>query len=259
LPDSWVPRNNLEKLIQVDTLLAGLIPRFGSARERIVDTLPGHSGKPAGNGDPGGGSGGGHGASVVERTSARWDSHAADLERLDRLAAAIVDRLMHEFPTVTGPIDNGAVRRLVWARWVVRALVQFGPRRASQLKDGWLLRLHGDVDQLYRIVEIWADPREAPAARSAELAVDDTEALCRSCLRVGARNDRSPIERQRAAGLCRWCGDFQEAQGFLPTLAIVDLHESGAAGSTIARAIKDERRTRGLDRTKPAKKKRRRR
>lgn len=183
---------------------------------------------------------------MVERTAAQWKGAGQDLERLDRLAAAIVDRLVERFPTVTGPADNGAMRRLVWARWVIRSTVKLGPGPVNRLCPArWRLALHQDVEQLWKIVGVWRDARET-APRSPELAHDDTLSLCRSCLRVGERVERS--DRYVKDGLCRWCGDFRAEQGFLPTLAIVEAHRSaGVTGRALYKLIREERRARGLN------------
>ncbi len=248
MTDGWIPRTTLEKLIQIDTLLSEVVPNFGKARERIVDTLPGHSGRPAGSGEPSGGRSGGHGATIVERTFATWDRDVADLDQLDGLAEAVVARLASWFPSSAGPIDNGAVRRLAWARWCIQQITRTGAR----FNGRQLMALHRDAEQLHRKVMIWAGPREATDVRSPSLAADMTNSLCRSCLRAGVRNLRS--DRYTTDGLCRWCGDFRGEQGFLPTLVIIDAHQTGAPGSTIAKMIRDERKA-----TTPAPSKRKRR
>ncbi len=237
--NGWTPRTPLEQLIQIETMLAEIVPRFGRARARIVDTLPGHSGRPAGNGEPGGGRGASS-STVVERTQAEWHRSGRDLDRLERLARDVVDVVLSLAPDgLERPVDNGPVRRLAWSRWAVRHVVELtrGGRHVARAR---LIDLHRDVEHLHRMVSIWADPRTPPESRSLELAADATETLCRSCLRAGARNERS--ERYSSDGLCRWCGDFQSEQGFLPTLEIIDAHESGQPGSSIARLIREARR-----------------
>lgn len=258
--DGWIPRTNSEKLILIDTVLAGVIPVFTSTRERIGDLLPGHSGRPAGNGEPPGGSGGG-GATLVERTVLGHDLGPDDpddiavrlpssperlaLAELDRLAISVVDRVvMLAPPGVPGPADVGAVRRLVWARWAVR---QMAPR-VRGVTSRRIDALWTDVARLDELCTVWGEPRTV-AARDVELAVDDTEEWCRSHLRVGARERRSP--RYTSDGLCRTCGDFVGEHGWLPTLDILDALVSGMHGSTIAKLIRDEQ-----TRRRPVKRKR---
>ena len=251
--EGWLPRTTGEKLIRIDTVLAGVVPVFSSTRERIADLLPGHSGRPAGTGEPPGGSGGG-GATVVERTVLGADLRPEDpddapcrlpssperaaLDQIDRLAVRVVEKAealmrgaapMRHLP---GPADTGTVRRLVWARWAIRQLEHSGCR----LPDRHVDQLWHDVGLLADLCTTWGEPRTI-SERDAELAVDDTEQWCRSHLRIGARERRS--ERYTSDGLCRWCGDFAAEQGWLPTLDIVDAHNVGAHGSTIAKMIRD--------------------
>jgi hypothetical protein len=54
-----------------------------------------------------------------------------------------------------------------------------------------------------------------------QLAADLTEMWCRSCLRVG---ERAPRHRGE---LCRWCGAFEAAEGFLPPVDLVEAHADG--------------------------------
>lgn len=255
--DGWLPRTTREKLIRIDTILAGVVPRFSDTRERIADVLPGHSGRPAGNGEPPGGSGGG-GATVVERTVLGADLDPADpddapcrlpsspereaLAELDRLAERVVLRV-ERIVARSGcrlappPADRYTVRRLVWARWAIRVVEQLGTELPARQVDP----LFVDAARLDQLCTTWGPARRV-AARDAELAVDDTERWCRSHLRVGDRVDRS--DRYAADGLCRWCGDFAAEQGWLPTLDIVDAHTSGAHSSKIAKLIRDAEQTR---------------
>lgn len=268
----WLPQTPRQKLVKIDTLLAGIIPRFTDTRERIVDVLPGHSGRPAGNGEPPGGSGGG-GATVVERvvlgpdlanddpgrdarTPVRAEQRALDqMDHLARMTVERVEALTRRVGCKLGPVpDLGMVRRLVWARWAVRVVEQLNPAR---LPDRLLDSLWFDLEALDHICIAWGPPRSAPSAREVELAADPTENYCRSHLRIGAREHRS--DRYPTDGLCRPCGDFLAEHGWLPTLEILDALQSGMHGSTIAKMIRDEheRRRKAKTTKKPRRRRRR--
>lgn len=240
MSDRWLPRTPLEVLIKVDAMLADVVPRFGGARERVAELLPGHSGRPAGNGEPGGGSGGGHGDTVVERLvlseANRRSPAAAALADLDRLVERIVGHAVDLAAVAVaggapiprlGPLDNGAVRPLVWVRWLIRGVAESGRRGLirPRLRDTDVGSLYNDAARLAAAVDAWAEPRQADVRRTDELAADDTERWCRSCLRIGWRSERAA--RYQLLGLCRWCGDFHAEQGFLPSLELLDAHRSG--------------------------------
>lgn len=233
---TWRPRTPHEALIHVDTTLARVTVGYRSARERIADTIPGHSGRPAGTGEPGGGTGG-FGDTVVERCAARSSVGSLTMQRMELLADRIVERteqLAAEtgiLAATHGPLDNGAVRRLTWARWAVRLLVELQHRTGRySIADRYVRPLHDDVAELAAIVDTWRAPRDAPDQRTVELAVDDTERWCTSCLRVGSREPRS--ERYTSLGVCRWCGDFNAEQGFMPSLEILDARRDGRRVTT---------------------------
>jgi hypothetical protein len=254
---SWLPRTPREKLIRIDTVLVEIIDGYAMARRKLLDLQPGHSGRPAGTGEPPGGSGGG-GATVVERTLLGADPHAdtpddqisdatpraTELEalaNLDRLVGRVGDRLADllvrndvAYDRVRPLVDAG-VRRLVWCRWASRLLIAMSrPRVPGRDLD----RLWIDVEQLATMVMVWGPGRPSMARRTDELAHDDSGRWCRSHLRIGVRSHRS--DRYAQLELCRTCGDFQAEQGFMPTLEILDAIESGVHGSTIAKMIRDE-------------------
>lgn len=245
----WLPRTNQEKLIKIDGLLAGIVVGFGVAVDRAADLLPGHSGRPAGNGEPGGGSGG-FGDTVVERQVIAADgglrarpAEARALDDLVRLAERVVV-LAVELARIVGrphqgPLDNGPLRRLVWARWALRSIEGTSTKNPGVMLPGRIIdRLWRDVVALSDLVEVYGPPREAPVKRSDELAVDLTEQLCTSHLRIGQRAPRD--KRYTGIGLCRWCGDYLAAHGFVPTLEIVDAHENKNP-IALARLTRDEK------------------
>jgi hypothetical protein len=248
--NNWLPRTPTEALIKTDTIIADTIPTIGNARLRIIDMLPGHSGRPAGNGEPGGGSGAST-STVVERVlgivgdddksrgiTLKCSSEMRDLNRLDALTIRTVDlaeALAALTWTITPPPDGGShARRLTWARWLTRRVSS-----TDAFKDKQLIgHLYDDANDLHQLVNRWADDPRLGGKRTLELAVDPTEQWCRSCLRAGHRNQRD--ERYARHGLCRWCGDFRAEQGSLPTLDIIDAHETGSA-IAVARLIRDSK------------------
>jgi hypothetical protein len=235
-------------LVQCDTLLAEIVPRYTRALLVLEGMLPGLSGAPAGGGSPGGGKGGrmmmviapdadevAEGGpcpvsvptSVVERAALaggaperrRFDRLSVLPFEIDEVVRVAADWTVYGLPTVSASASG--VQRLAWARVALRTAVtvraRVGERRA--------VRIHGMVCELHDLVEsATADPSK-PARRVVELAADPTERWCTSCLRTGAREPR--VDRYATDGLCRWCGDFLAGQGWLPTLALLDARQSG--------------------------------
>lgn len=252
----WLPTTTASKLALADTILAGIVPTITDTRARILDLVPGHSGRPAGNGDPPGGQGGAT-TSVVERTlgiigedlktrgvTLRISAEQADLDTLDHC----VNHIDHLTRTIVGydgwgalpPFGVSQARRLAWDRWAIRTIAPTNPTIPN-----WLTRdLCDTAHRLESLIAQWA-PAEQTGRRTTELAADDTGLYCQSCLRAGYRNPRWP----RYTGLCRWCGNFKAEQGALPTLDIIDAHESGSP-LAVARLIRDD--------TKPRRRKRKR-
>lgn len=256
-PDDWLPRTPHEAIIKAATLLAVTVPLVPVARARIVDVLPGHSGRPVGTGDVAAGRGaptvtpGDDDAgplTVVERNAlAATDPAWRDLEQLDRLIdtiTAAAGALIARPALLTGaPRD----RLLARASQVLQRLAELPPARYDRRAARTLYNATHDLHQL---ATTWAGTREG-APRSPTLAIDNSGTLCRSCLRAGHRKPRSP--RFPREGLCETCGRFQGEQGFLPTLEILDAIASGVHGSTIAKMIREAKRAR----PKPARKRRR--
>jgi hypothetical protein len=227
---TWLPRTPQEALVKADTILAAIVPRIGDARGRIIDVLPGHSGRPAGNGEPGGGSGAST-STVVERVALKRCQELVDLNRIDELVERIVNAAQHMHATPLMPTEGGsAARRLTWARWLIRRC-----SARQSVPRGLVERLYDDVSELDRLVDQWAAPHLG-GKRTHQLAADDTGTWCRSCLRAGYRNPRHA--KYPGVGLCRWCGDFKLAQGVLPSLDVIDAHESGSP-LEVARLIRD--------------------
>lgn len=213
---TWTPRSPQEALVYCDTLLAELTPKYRHALERLAELLPGHSGRPVGSGEPGGGSGF-TATSVVERAA----TNSPERNRLDRaqaLPALLVDQAEHIAGQTFAPKNPTDHQRLALAAWIVRRLAQ-----RPHLPAGPVRRLHADICELHDIVmTATRDPANVTPIRSPALASDLTGQWCTSCLRIGAREPRS--DRYTTDALCRWCGDFQATQGWLPTPPLVEAH-----------------------------------
>lgn len=247
----WLPTNTASKLVLADTILADIVPHITDVRQRIIDLIPGHSGRPAGTGDPPAGQGGST-TSVIERTLGivgddtksrgvilRTSAEATDLETLDHCVNHIDHLTRVIIETAGGRLPEpeyraSHARRLAWDRWAIRTVSELNPRLPNWLTESLCNTAH----QLESICAAW-QPAHVQVRRATELATDDTERYCRSCLRAGHRNPRDPRYRE----LCRWCGDFKAEQGALPTLDIIDAHESGSP-LAVARLIRDETKTR---------------
>lgn len=224
----WTPRDPVEALILCDTLLAEITPRFASAVDRLADLQPGLSGRPAGSGEPGGGSGFSV-TSVVERTA---ETSPAERRRLERLQAfpgllvvsvsKVMERMGARPPELGRSPSHG--QQLSWVAWSCRLCIDLHRATKMSAPRQRVARLFEQVCNLHDLViAATAAPSEPKQPRAAELANDPTEMWCRSCLRVGQREPRS----DRYDGLCRWCGDFEGAQGFSPTLNLLDFHHDG--------------------------------
>lgn len=230
IPAKWTPRDGVEALIVCDTLLAELTPRFGRARAGLLELQSGLSGRPAGSGDPPGGGSGFSSTSVVERTATveRKTPERWRLDRLDELPPLLVVDMVPIIRSCDGrlsplPPSPTAGQRLAWVSWATRLCVELHQLSGTQPRK--VLRFHGHVDELHALVlSATADPQTPTVERAVQLATDLTDMWCRSCLRIGQRAGRSD---RYADGLCRWCGDFTGAQGFLPTLDLLDAYHAG--------------------------------
>jgi hypothetical protein len=222
----WLPRNTRERLVLIDTTLAALVPRVTATRERLTDLIPGHSGRPACNGEPGGGNG--HGTSIVERTAEAGPDHAelilAELDtHITIIETSVVALVIHAGGRLPHPPEpTTPTRRLAWSRWAIRILTQTRTNHPDHLID----QLWKHTRHLEAIVDLWTTtPHQPDIKRSSDLAADDTGNWCRSHLRIGSRVPRDA--HYPSNGVCRWCGDFHAEQGFPPTLELLDAHESG--------------------------------
>lgn len=223
----WTPRDPVEALILCDTLLAELTPRYARALDHLQQMQPGHSGRPAGSGDPGGGSGF-TSTSVVERTVARVSqTERRRLARLESFPPALVVTAKSIVTAMGARLVQLGPRptpgqQLTWVAWATRVCVDLHHSAGTKIPRRPSLELHAAVCDLHDLVIAETSPATVHEKRSAELATDQTEMWCRSCLRVGRRATRS--DRYPEEGLCRWCGDFKGAEGFLPTLNLIDAH-----------------------------------
>lgn len=252
-----LPRSGRDALFDVQDMLVEVTsPRVSrrSGRERSalvvaheeVDAALGPVGRPVGTGDPGGGRGGSVGSSVerallgpdesgeddeVEWRPRRRSAEERAADALVRLPALMVDDVLRIaarsgdelLGRVRPKAGSAGWRQVVWVRAGVRHLLAIG---ASPPVDH-VERLSGRARELAGLVRAWApvcEPDGKQRRLSGELAADPTERWCRSCLRLGAKNERS--QRYRA-GVCRRCGDFHAAAGVWPNLEVLEAITSG--------------------------------
>ena len=233
-------------------MLARIIPRHRRAHEAIVDALPGHSGRPAGTGEPPGGRGAST-SSVVERTALRRSSEWVTLDRFTHLSAAVVDQADTLTRASVGrdiyrPASVSRVRQLVWARWAVRVLLDLEHDGVARIDRRGITAMFGTVADLAALVDRWTVTPTAPARpASSDMADDLTETWCVSCLRTGRRTPR--CDRYASSKVCRSCGDFTANHGWPPTLDIVDALADGRY-TDVARLVRDEKQRRNKKRKK---------
>lgn len=230
-----------EGIRQIDALLVHVTRWYPLAVRRLTDSLPGISGRPAGNGEPGGGHGGwvawdgtidgGWSVSVVERAVKSGAGSRRQLERtqaLPGLCVAACDDLAGEMGirAIAMPHTRTSAMQWAWCQYSTRLCRALHEQHGAKLPTTELRHLYNLVIEAANTVDNWTGVK-APTEvqRTAELATDNTETWCRSCLRVGQREPRS--SRYATDGLCRWCGDFSGAQGFMPTVVILDARHEG--------------------------------
>jgi hypothetical protein len=228
----------IEALVEVDRSLAWSVPNWSSARLSLLELQHGHSGRPAGNGEPGGGTGA-SASTVVERCvsslGGAGKAERRELERLERLPVdieasvfVVVARLSSARSIPSAPLTSTSVRRLAWSRWAVRSIIgTYGERLlARPLPVNSVNLLHAQAAELDQLIRRHTDaPHRATPIEKSELASDPSEKWCRSHLRIGALRQRS--DRYPTDGVCRWCGDFRGAQGFMPSPDLLEAHRDG--------------------------------
>lgn len=227
------PRSPVEVLVRVESMLVDAHRGFVAALSELREVQPGMSGRPAGSGEPGGGAGGfthsgpRASSSVVERAVEQAGPARTQLVRLELLPGVVRDDVVVAAASAgvrfTLPVLAGA-SSLEVSRLAVRALLDHGMARRVRFRPCRVL--HDHTSELAEIVSRWgAAPAPARSPRPAGLVNDITELWCESCLRNGTREPRS--NRYPTKGLCRWCGDFEAEQGFLPTLDLLDARRDG--------------------------------
>jgi hypothetical protein len=130
----------------------------------------------------------------------------------------------------------GAIRGLVWCRFVLRQLVADTPSGVSKKRTE---KVHEYAVELGDVVSRWSGRSQVNIAESKRLADDQSGMWCRSHLRVGAKEPRS--DRYPTLGLCRWCGDFNASERFLPTVVLLEARRDGR---TVTVAMVDAERPR---------------
>jgi hypothetical protein len=209
---------------------------WGRARLRLLDAQPGVPTRPAGNGDPGTGrssfthAGRSASSSVVELAAERsvefgdgWER--GELVKFYALPWRLGDQLMsvceaHGWSPV--PPADGGLQRVAWSRWVVRKLIA---GEVSGLTMGEVRPVQDAASDLRGMVQRWSGRAQVKVSESRRLADDASGMWCRSHLRIGAKEPRS--DKYPKLGLCRWCGDFQAGEGFLPTPVLLEMHRDG--------------------------------
>jgi hypothetical protein len=246
------PGSPIGALVEVDDWLAVIVPNYEKARGALVDLQPGTSGRPTGTGEPAGGSsvfthsGPRASASVVERTIEHQSIERAALVELAAAPVSVYLATRRVVPTCPSP---AAGRELVWSRWAVRqVLATDRAGSCPRLDRDAVNTLHQATHRLHDLVQLWAAPPRKPTKDeqrvAAELTVDSADDGCSSHRRINewvTRSDRYPTLR-----LCRQCGDFYSANGFLPSGEILEHWREG-------RRVRMDM----VDRARPVKKKRR--
>lgn len=217
------PRTAVEALHTIDDILGDVIPRYTVAQSNLLDMQPGHSGRPAGTGEPGGGSGGT--SSVTERVALGHHPERYQLDQLERLPL-LIEQHTADLADAAGLAVPPAApysllsARLAWARWVVRLAVQDNartPHRAVQ-------RLWHDVVALDDHVRLWSGEAR-PAHRDVKglgITTSSVQDWCPNHLRAQLHEPS-----YRAGRYCRWCVDFRTAQGYLPEPGVLEARHLG--------------------------------
>src|SRR5690606_2794924 len=158
-------------LIQTDSILADIIPQWTAVRLHITSLIPGHSGRPAGNGDPPGRSSL-RATTLVERQILTGPPpQLVDLAPYYHATHGIV--AWAEFLTPNEwpqPLDPRPVPRLAWARWATRQLAH----HKTPVRSNPVAQLHAATVVLADLQDRWT-PHDSPERRNSELAADDTE------------------------------------------------------------------------------------
>lgn len=222
-------------LVEIEALLDQSVQRVGRSvknmRELAVDGLPAST---PGNGSPGGGKGGGRTltidmelvpVSTVEASALAGERDLASMALTELVhnisasavvAAAVVEQFTGQRPIMPTSFVQ-PMPLLVHAYRCARLLVGLDVPERWSPAGGWS-RWDRPVKRVWQLTQAWGwIPSEpSPSMQRDLLATDLTGQWCRSCLRAGAREPRD-----RAAELCTWCRKFEQLEGFVPPLEIV--------------------------------------
>ena len=246
-------RRIVRDLVEVDTLLHHAVQRCGRALRNLDQERGGYASSTPGAGSPGAGKGSraevtiADGADPVDPDGvavpvtsvesqalgfAGVDEAAVDLERLIAASVRLCYHLRQacEISGVDpGPdveVDRAdprsTQRRLVLGVARARRLGHdAGKMTGRRQAHAELINARRDAEVAWHVTQTWGyEPGRpvVPKAVAELLAVDLTEQWCTSHLRVGAKRERDRGE------LCQWCRKFEAVEGFLPPVALVELH-----------------------------------
>lgn len=243
------------ELVEIEALLDESSKRVGRAvrnmKELAVSGLPTST---PGNGSPGGGKGGaGRTISVPDAMTHTIDRVPVtsveamvmegepdfaerafvELGIVVRQAAVMASAVVEDFTgraPVSPDLSSGLMRLVVYSFGCSGVLVHLDVPERWRPDGGWS-RWERPVRRIWQLTQTWGFvPAEPKAGVQRELlATDLTGQWCRSCLRVGVRDPRD-----RTSEFCRWCRKFDQLEGFLPP---VDLLQVRADGQRITEAM----------------------
>jgi hypothetical protein len=252
------PGSPIEALWLSDRSLAWSLPMWSKARARLEGLQHGLSGRPAGSGVPGGGSGG-VSTSVVERCvlgagRAERDELVRLVElpcRIESSVLELVARLRADGQIPAGPEGSNPWQRLAWSRWAIRTVVGLyaAGAVARSLPRRPVTRLYAQATELEYLIRAHTDPPHRPSSDVKKQTTEPKREPSKWCtihLRIGAFHpisDRYPTDE-----VCRWCGDFRAAEGYEPSRDLLEAHDAGKritqAMVKAARPVKKRKRRR---------------
>jgi len=224
------------ELVEIEALLDESSKRVGRAvknmKELAVSGLPTST---PGNGSPGGGKGGGGRTitvagekvpvtategMVLEPELDHAQRALVELGEVVREAAIAASTVIEDFTgsrPVSPDMASGLMRLAVYSFGCAAVLVHLDVPQDWRPAGGWS-QWRKPVERIWQLTSSWGFvPAEPKAGTQRELlATDLTGQWCRSCLRVGVRDPRD-----RTSEFCRWCRKFEQLEGFVPPIELV--------------------------------------